>query len=93
MLAEAQVVVLPFLIGLVTGAIVRKAAKLAALFLSLFVLLVAFGSMSLSPSEWFARLENSLPLLYRTTSSMLNLLPYSSLMFAVGFVLGLFVGK
>lgn len=93
MLDIVRIVLLPFLIGVVAGMIASKSAKLFGLFVALCFLLVCFGTLSLSPSEWLSRVENIVPLLYRTANSALNLMPFSSVVFVLGFLAGLVLGK
>ena len=80
-------VVLPFVMGLLVGAIVKKGFKLLILVGLLVVVLVATGALSLSFSGLFDEAMKFLPKFYDVGIGWLNVLPYSSIAFLIGFVL------
>lgn len=81
-------VVMPFIIGLLVGAIIKKAAKLLVVVVALVIVLIATGVLSLSFSDLYTQAMNFLPKLYDVGSGWLNVLPYSSVAFLVGLALG-----
>ena len=82
-------VVLPFIIGLLVGAIVKKGLKLLVAVVALIIVLVATGVLSLTFSNVYDTALNFLPKLYDVGSGLLNVLPYSSVAFLIGLALGL----
>ncbi len=81
-------VVLPFIIGLLVGAIVKKGFKLLVVVVALIIVLVATGVLSLTFTGLFDAAMNFLPKLYDVGSGWLNVLPYSSVAFLIGLALG-----
>lgn len=81
-------VVLPFIIGLLVGAVVKKALKLLVLVAALIVVLVVTGILSVAFSGLFTEAMKILPKLYDLGHGWLNVLPYSSVAFLIGIVLG-----
>ncbi len=82
-------IVLPFIIGLLLGAIIKKAFKILILVAALIIVLVFTGVISLSFSDLFSNAMKVLPTIYNAGAAWLNLLPYSSITFIIGLVLGL----
>jgi uncharacterized membrane protein (Fun14 family) len=82
-------VVLPFIIGLLVGAIIKKGLKLLVVVAALIIVLVATGILSLTISGLYAAAMQFLPRLYDLGHGWLNVLPYSSVAFLVGLALGL----
>ena len=82
-------VVLPFIIGLLVGAIIKKGLKLLVVVAALIIVLVATGILSLTISGLYAAAMQFLPRLYDLGHGWLNVLPYSSAAFLVGLALGL----
>jgi hypothetical protein len=80
---------LPFIIGLLVGAIIKKALKILILVVALIVVLVLTGILSLTFSDVFS----ALPKLYDIGIGWLNVLPYSSVAFIIGLVLGFLFAK
>jgi uncharacterized membrane protein (Fun14 family) len=81
-------VVLPFIIGLLVGAIIKKGFKLLILVFALIIVLIATGVLSLTFSDLFAEAMKFLPKLYDTGIGWLDVLPYSTITFLIGLVLG-----
>jgi uncharacterized membrane protein (Fun14 family) len=81
-------VVLPFIIGLLVGAIVKKGLKVLMLIAVLVIVLVATGVIGLTFSDVFDAALQVLPKLYDVGAGWLNVLPYSSITFLIGLVLG-----
>jgi uncharacterized membrane protein (Fun14 family) len=86
-------VVLPFIIGLLVGAVIKKALKLLILVVALVIVLVATGILSITFSGLFAQAMQFLPKLYDVGHGWLNVLPYSSVAFLIGIVLGFLFTK
>lgn len=85
-------VVAPFILGLLVGAIVKKAFSLVLLVVALVVVLVATGALSLTFQDIYEKAMQFLPRLYDAGSGWINVLPYSSAAFLVGLALGLWKG-
>ena len=81
-------IVLPFIIGLLVGAIIKKGLKLLVVVVALIIVLVATGIVSLTFAGLYAAAMQFLPKLYDLGHGWLNVLPYSSVTFLVGLVLG-----
>ena len=81
-------VVFPLIIGLLVGAIIKKGFKLLMLVIVLIVVLIATGVLSLTFSDLFTEAMKILPKLYDAGAEWLNVLPYSTITFVIGLVLG-----
>ena len=81
-------VILPFIIGLLVGAILKKGFKLLMLVIVLIIVLIATGVLSLTFSNLFTQAMKILPKLYDVGADWLNVLPYSTITFVIGLVLG-----
>jgi uncharacterized membrane protein (Fun14 family) len=81
-------VVLPFIIGLLVGAIVKKGFKLLIAVVALIIVLVAIGILSWTFTGLFDEAMKILPRLYDVGHGWLNVLPYSSVAFLIGVALG-----
>lgn len=82
-------IVLPFIIGLLAGAIIKKGFKLLILIVALIIVLILTGVLSLTFGDVFTEAMKLLPKLYDAGAGWLNVLPYSSITFLIGLVLGL----
>jgi len=82
-------VVLPFIIGLLVGAIVKRGFKLLIFVVALIIVLIATGVLSLTFTDLFTEAMKFLPKLYDVGVGLLNVLPYSTITFLIGLVLGL----
>jgi len=81
-------VVLPFIIGLLVGAVIKRGLKLLIFVVALVIVLVVTGILSVTFSGLYAQAMQFLPKLYDVGHGWLNVLPYSSVTFLVGLVLG-----
>jgi lysylphosphatidylglycerol synthetase-like protein (DUF2156 family) len=81
--------VAPFLIGLVLGAMAKAAAKFLFLLLLLVALLVVTGAIAFSVEDLLGKAMEYLPNLLKTGSAAKDVLPYTSLSFLLGLLLGL----
>jgi uncharacterized membrane protein (Fun14 family) len=86
-------VVLPFIIGLLVGVLIKKGFKLLMVLAALIIVLVATGILSVSFSDLFNQAMKILPKLYNAGIGWLNVLPYSSITFIIGLVLGFVFAK
>ena len=83
---------LPFIIGLLIGVIAKKAMSLIILGVVLIVVLIATGAISITYTELFDEALSVLPKLWSGASGWVGVLPYSSLGFLAGLVIGLIWG-
>jgi uncharacterized membrane protein (Fun14 family) len=74
--------------GLLVGAIIKKGFKLLMLVIALIIVLIATGVLSLAFSDLFTEAMKILPKLYDAGEGWLNVLPYSTITFVIGLVLG-----
>jgi uncharacterized membrane protein (Fun14 family) len=81
-------VVLPFIIGLLAGVVIKKGLKLLVAVVALIVVLVATGVLSVTLGDLYNQAMNFLPRIYDVGSGWLNVLPYSSAAFLIGAALG-----
>lgn len=81
-------VVLPFIIGLLVGAVIKRGLKLLMFIVALVIVLVVTGILSVTFSGLYDQAMQFLPKLYDVGHGWLNILPYSSVTFLVGLVLG-----
>ena len=81
---------LPFLMGLLVGAIIKRAMKLLTAIAALVILLIATGSLSFSSVRESAM--KYLPKITSTAQEWINVVPYTSGAFLVGLALGLWKG-
>ena len=81
-------VVLPFIIGLLVGVVIKRGFKLMIVVVALVIVLVATGVLSLTFSGLFDEAMKILPKLYDAGAGWLNVLPYSSIGFLIGLALG-----
>jgi uncharacterized membrane protein (Fun14 family) len=81
-------VVLPFIMGLLIGAIIKKGFKVLVLVIALIIVLIATGILSLALGDVFSEAMKFLPKLYDVGAGWLNVLPYSTITFVIGLVLG-----
>jgi uncharacterized membrane protein (Fun14 family) len=84
--------VLPFLIGLLVGVIIKRGLKLIVAVVALVILLVAVGAIGLTFQDVYGRAMEILPNLINTGSSVFDVLPYSSVGFLIGLAIGLWKG-
>ncbi|MEM2093841.1 MAG: hypothetical protein QXI32_00920 [Candidatus Bathyarchaeia archaeon] len=82
-------VVIPLLIGLLVGYIVKHTIKLAFALVALVILLVFTGFISITYGDVFDQALKLLPKIIETGSGLINLLPYSTVTFIIGFVVAL----
>ncbi|KXB09627.1 hypothetical protein AKJ35_00530 [candidate division MSBL1 archaeon SCGC-AAA833F18] len=84
--------VAPFLIGLLVGALVKKAMSLIVVGVALVIVLIATGALSLSYSDIYDKAMETLPQLWSKAQGLKGVLPYSSVSFLIGLAIGLWRG-
>jgi uncharacterized membrane protein (Fun14 family) len=80
---------LPFLMGITLGYLIKIAVKVIAILAGLFFAGLAVGSVKSSPSEVFGSIFNAVKSFWEAISPSLSFLPVSSAFFAGGVLLGL----
>lgn len=88
--------VIPFVLGLLSGVIVKKAIKLIFTVIALVIILIATGYVSIGFEEIKNRLFDLVPRLIEqgpgAAPDWINVLPYTSVSFLVGLAIGLWRG-
>ncbi|MEM4576356.1 MAG: hypothetical protein QW701_02695 [Candidatus Nezhaarchaeales archaeon] len=86
-------IIAPFIIGLLVGIVMKKAFKLALALLALIIVLGVFGYITLpSIKDVIETSMAVLPKFQEKLGPLINLLPYSSIMFIAGLIIGLWKG-
>ena len=85
-------IIVPLIIGLLIGFIVKHTIKLVFAIAALVILLVFTGFISITYQDIFSQALKLLPMIIGTGSGLIDMLPYSSLTFIIGLVLGLWKG-
>jgi len=84
---------LPFIIGLLVGVIIKRALKLLLIVIVLIVVLAAMGYVHFpSVEELMKAALTYLPLIQREAGPLINLIPYTSISFIIGLLIGLWKG-
>ncbi|MBO3840501.1 MAG: hypothetical protein QXN75_06610 [Thermoproteota archaeon] len=91
-LAWVVPVIVPFIIGLLIGFIVKRTIKLIFAVILLIIILVITGYISITFQDLYDKAMEFLPTVINLGSSLGNILPYSSLTFIIGLLLGLWKG-
>lgn len=86
------VLIAPFLIGLLVGAVIKKALNLVILGVALVIVLIATGTIGWTYESLFNKAQNVLPEIWSGAQGWLGVLPYSSMGFLIGLALGLWRG-
>lgn len=85
-------IIVPFIIGLLVGFLIKHTLKLIIVIAALVIVLVVTGALSIGFSDLYNKAMEFLPKLSETGSAWINILPYSSVAFIVGLVIGLWKG-
>jgi len=85
-------IVVPFIIGLIVGLVVKRTIKLILALALLLIILIATGYVSITFQDIYDKALEFLPTIINMGSSFGNILPYSSLTFIIGLLLGLWKG-
>lgn len=91
-LAWVVPVIVPFIIGLLVGFIVKRTIKLILAIMLLVIILIITGYVSITFQDIYDKAMRLLPKVIDLGSSFINVLPYSSLTFILGLLLGLWKG-
>lgn len=83
---------MPLIFGLLVGFIAKHTAKLIFAIAALVILLVLFGFVSITYQDIFDQALKLLPRIIRTGRGLIDVLPYSSITFILGLVIGLWKG-
>lgn len=85
--------IVPFIIGIIVGVIIKRALKLILAIIVLFVVLVAIGYVQLPSTEELMKVALTyLPLIQSEASPLINFIPYTSISFIIGLLIGLWKG-
>lgn len=82
-------VVVPFVMGLLVGTIIKRTVKLAFCVIALLIVLAAAGYVAITYQDIFEKAMIFLPRIIKTGMDLIDVLPYSSTTFLLGLVLGL----
>ncbi len=85
-------VVIPFIIGLLVGAVAKRTFKLIVVVAALVIVLVATGVVSLTFQDVYDKAMEFLPRLIDLGGGLKDVLPYTSVAFLIGLALGLWKG-
>ncbi|BFH73891.1 hypothetical protein SJAV_18350 [Sulfurisphaera javensis] len=95
MITESQIIsmIVAFILGLLIGLLIKKVIQVGLIILAIVIILIAIGA--LSPSTVIHGLE-SLGTYAKSAESFvqgeLSILPYNSILFIIGLVIGLIKG-
>lgn len=85
--------ILPFVIGLIIGVIIKRAIKLILAVIVLLLVLVAVGYLQMPTTEELMRIALTyLPLIQKEAGPLINFIPYTSISFIIGLLIGLWKG-
>jgi len=85
-------IIVPLIIGLLVGVLIKHLVKWLLILVALVVVLVVTGILSVGFGDLYDKAMEFLPKLYDTGRGWINVLPYSSVAFLIGLVLGLWKG-
>ena len=86
-------IVIPFLIGLIIGIVVKRTMKLILALAALLIILVIVGFIQLPAITDIARAAMKyLPVIWTEANPLINIIPYSSVTFLIGLILGIWKG-
>ncbi|MER3447922.1 MAG: hypothetical protein C4291_14320 [Candidatus Dadabacteria bacterium] len=74
-------IIIPFIIGLLVGAIVKRTIKLVLGIVALALILVVSGYVGLTLPDIFSKTMEVLHRIVKTGQALLDVLPYSSITF------------
>ncbi|BBD72975.1 hypothetical protein HS1genome_1364 [Sulfodiicoccus acidiphilus] len=91
--AEIGAVAIPFIIGLLIGLLIRKIISVGVILLALVVLLLALGYIRPEQISAFLQMAGEYAQQATTRAHEISgFIPYSSLSFVIGFVIGIVKG-
>lgn len=85
-------IVIPFILGLLVGVVIKRTLKLIFAVAALVIVLVATGTVSLTFQDIYDKATKFLPRIAEEGEVLKNILPYSSAAFLVGLALALWRG-
>jgi uncharacterized membrane protein (Fun14 family) len=85
-------IIAPFIIGLLAGFIVKRTLKLVLAVVALVTVFIVTGYAHLTFEDLWSRAMDFLPRLVDLGGGIRDVLPYSSVFFLLGLVLGLWKG-
>ena len=85
-------IILPFIVGLLVGAAIKRTLKLIMVVAALVIVLVAAGVVSLTFRDIYDKAMEFLPKLWEGAQGLKGVLPYTSAAFLVGLAIGLWRG-
>lgn len=91
-IASLVLIIVPFIIGLLVGFIIKRTVKLLFAVAALVIVLVATGAVSLTFRDIYDNAMEFLPRLIDLGGGLKDVLPYSSVAFLIGLALGLIKG-
>ena len=85
--------IVPFIVGLLVGVIIKRALKLILVVIVLIVVLAAIGYLQFPSTEELIRAALTyLPLIQSGAGPLINFIPYTSISFIIGLLIGLWKG-
>jgi uncharacterized membrane protein (Fun14 family) len=85
--------IVPFIIGLLVGVIIKRALKLILVVIVLIAFLAAVGYVQLPSTEELMKAALTyLPLIQKEAGPLINFIPYTSISFIIGLLIGLWKG-
>lgn len=91
-LAWVLPVLVPFIIGLLVGALIKQTMRLVIVVAALVIVLVATGTVSLTFKDLYQKATEFLPRIAEKGEVLKNVLPYTSVAFLIGLAIGLWKG-
>jgi len=83
-------IIIPLLVGAISGVIVKRALKLIIVVVVLIIILAALGYTQFPSIEsLMSQALTYLPLMQENAGPLINILPYSSTSFLIGLALGI----
>ncbi|WP_338601986.1 hypothetical protein V6M85_01255 [Sulfolobus tengchongensis] len=85
--------VIAFLLGLLIGLLIRKIIQIGLIVLAIVIILIAVGYIS--PQDvinFLHSLSAKLPYILSNAEGLKSIIPYSSLAFIIGFIIGIIKG-
>jgi uncharacterized membrane protein (Fun14 family) len=83
---------IPFIIGLLSGFIIKHTVKLIFCIIALIIILIAMGYISFTYPDIYDKTMEFLPTIIELGGGFKNVLPYSSITFLIGIAIGLWKG-
>lgn len=92
-LTDVVSVIIAFVLGLLVGLLIKKVIQIGLIVLAIVIILIAIGLISPSTIEHaLMTLGQEASTAKSEMSTYLNLLPYNSIFFIIGFIIGIIKG-